>query len=296
MGDKKRIRFIINPISGTKDKLFLENFIHNNMAHEKFSYDIVFTEFPLHAAALSKEAVNKAYDAVVAVGGDGTINEIAQPLKNSNTALAIIPYGSGNGLAHFLRIPTSLNKALDVINDFEIIKIDTANLNEHFFVSIAGIGFDAVVAEKFAHTKRGFFAYFKAVLNSYFSYNDNIYTVSINGKTFQKKLLMVTFANANQFGYQTVIAPKACIKDGLLDVCFVERLPLKSIIYNAILLILKKIDKSKYVQIYKANEVLVETSKPEMCHIDGTPLYESNTFGVKIHPNSLNIIIPKNKH
>jgi len=289
---KKRIRFIINPISGTRDKYYLESFFINYINHRNISYDIVYTEYGGHGCILAKEAVDKNYDAVVAIGGDGTINDVAQGLINTDTALGIIPNGSGNGLGRCLRIPLSIKRAIDIINTFHAVDIDTARINGLFFVSIAGVGFDAQVAEDFAQSKtRGFFAYFSIIVNKYFKYKPKTYRLTYDGKTHEKKAMMISFANSNQYGFNTIIAPQAKVNDGLIDVCIIEKIPLIEAPFMSLLLFLRRIDASKNIEIIKTSEIKITQNKKRIGHVDGDAVLFDKEIEVKVFPKSLKVLV-----
>ena len=291
---KKRILFIINPISGTRDKRFIKSYIIKYINHEFFLFDIIFTEYAQHATKLAKEAAEKNYDAVVAIGGDGSINEIALGIVNTNTALGIIPNGSGNGLAHYLKIPLNIQRAIEIINNFNIIPIDTATINEKLFVSVAGLGFDALVAKDFAKVKkRGFFSYFKIIVKNYFTYNRKMYVLYINKIKYERKAMMITLANSNQFGFNTIIAPNASINDGLLDVCLIKKIPLFEAPLLSLLLFLRKIDVSKRIEIIKTSELTILQHKSRVVHIDGDPQYLTKKLQIKVNPLSLKVIVPQ---
>lgn len=291
---KKRIRFIINPISGTRDKFFIESYILKYINHDLFFFDIEFTEYAHHATILAKDASDKGYDAVIAVGGDGSINEIASVLINSNTAIGIIPNGSGNGLAHYLKIPLNVQKSIEIINNFGLLSIDTATINEKPFISVAGLGFDALVADDFAHSKtRGLLSYIKIIVKNYITYRRKNYELYINSKKIQKKAMMITLANSNQFGYNTVIAPNAVINDGLIDVCLIYRIPFLEAAFLSLLLFLRRIDISKHIEIIKTNEVTIYQNRKRVVHIDGDPIQLGKKIQIKVKPLSLKIIVPE---
>jgi len=294
LNEKKRILFIINPISGTRDKLFIESYIIKYINHNLFFFDIVFTEYAHHASKLAKEAVEKEYDAVVAIGGDGSINEVALGLVNSNTALGIIPNGSGNGLAHYLKIPLNVQKAIEIINNFNILPIDTATINEKLFVSVAGLGFDALVANDFSHAKtRGFFSYLKIIIRNYFTYRRKTYILYFNNTKIEKKAMMITLANSNQFGFNTIIAPNAVINDGLLDVCLIDKIPVFEAPLLSLLLFLRRIDVSKRIEIFKTSELTILQNKNRVVHIDGDPQNFTKKLQIKVKPLSLKVIVPE---
>ena len=209
----KRILFIINPNSVNKLKDRVENAIGSGINNSEFIVRIEYTKSASHAADLSREAVNEGVDIIAAVGGDGTVNEVASQMINSSSILGIIPMGSGNGLARHLGISRNIEKAVALINAQNTNTIDTGLVNGKTFVSIAGVGFDALIAEKFAQgTQRGFMGYFKQVAKEYLNYKPQEYILTFsNGEVIKKKALFVAFANSNQFGYNTTIAPNIAI-------------------------------------------------------------------------------------
>jgi diacylglycerol kinase (ATP) len=291
--EKKKIKFIINPISGVGKQRIIETALEKSLDQSIFNYDISYTEAPKHATEICRDAVYKNYDIVVAVGGDGSINEVAKGLIGSKTILGIIPTGSGNGLARHLNIPFNINEAISIINNGKTGKIDTATINNELFISIAGVGFDALVANKFAKCKRrGFWSYFKVTLKEYPKYKPKKYSIIIDGEKITRRALLISFANSNQFGFNSSIAPSAEINDGLLDICILKKVPMIKAPFYAHLLFSKRLDKTKYLEIIKAKEVKIMRKKNSKIHIDGDPLRLSQELNIKIFPLSLNIIIP----
>jgi diacylglycerol kinase (ATP) len=291
---RKKIRFIINPISGVGRKPIIEKAINDNIDRDKFEHDIVYTKAANHATELSREAAEMNYDIVVAVGGDGSVNEVAKGIIGTNTSLGIIPAGSGNGLAHHLKISTNPAKAVKIINETNSILIDTVGINDETFVSIAGIGFDAYVAKKYAKEgRRGFWSYFKIVTQEYFSYKPKTYKLNIDGKIFEREALLISFANSSQFGYNASISPDAELADGLVDVCICKKVPLIEAPLIANLLYLKQIDKTKYVEIIKAQNIVIERNQNLVINLDGEPVRVGKTLNINVNPKSLRIIIPK---
>lgn len=293
--EKKRVLFIVNQASGPQNNSS-EEFADQVSAYidsTTIDYQITATQCEQHASELSRKAVEEKTDIVVAVGGDGTINEVASGLIGSNTALGIIPAGSGNGLAHHLHIPFNLPEAISLINKGRLLQIDTISVNDKPFFSIAGIGFDALVAHKFAgNTTRGLMTYLKIVLSEYHSYQPLDYELSIDDKTNKYKALLISFANSDQFGYNTSIAPEARIDDGLMDVCIVKKVPLYSMPFVLLLLAIRKIHWTSFVQIIKAREVVVHTSDDLIVNIDGEPVTMKGPLGFILNPLSLKVVIP----
>lgn len=291
MNKKKKIRFIINPKSGIGKQKKVEGLISKHLDTTEFDYEVCYTKAKEHAVILSREAAEQNYDAVVIVGGDGSINEAARGLINTQTALGILPAGSGNGLAHFLNISLSTRKALEVINRFNIKLIDTGLFNGHPFVSVAGVGFDAHVADLFSKSRiRGFWAYAKIVFMEYLTYQPKRFKIYVDGKVLKKSAFMLTFANSNQFGFNARVAPTAIIDDGYLDLCIVHKPRLFFIILVIPFIFLGLIHKTPFVKIIKTKSIKVIQSKKNIAHIDGDEIDLGRNIEVQIVPGSLNII------
>ncbi|MBU2552860.1 MAG: diacylglycerol kinase family lipid kinase [Bacteroidetes bacterium] len=292
---KKKLMFIVNPHSGGKKHEQLTKSVERLIDANRFDTQIVYTQYARHASEISRQAVTDGIDVLVAVGGDGTINEVASEIVNTNVVLGIVPMGSGNGLARHLGIPRQIDKAIALINQSVHTKIDTCTVNGQRFVSIAGVGFDALVAKFFAKSeRRGFLGYFTIVANKYLSYRPKKYKLRFaNGDTLQTRALFIAFANSNQFGYNTTIAPEARISDGLLDVCIVKKPLLVSLPVIANLLLLKKINLANEVQITQTPEVTVIQSRNRVVNMDGEPVRIAKKLYIKIDPLSLHILINK---
>jgi len=290
---KKHILFIINPISGIGNHHGVEHLITERLDSARFNSSIIYTNSQGHASEISREAAADGVEIIVAVGGDGTVNETAAGLIGTESALAIIPAGSGNGLARHLKIPMNKKRAIDVINHGKVQKIDTATINDQLFVNLAGVGFDASVAKKFASAgKRGFSTYFRITTNSYKNYEPKQYTLVIDGKVIKRRALLISFANSNQFGNNTSIDPTASIDDGFIDVCIVGKMPYWKALLLAPLLFLKKFDQTKYIEIIRAKEVVLKRKKGKSIHLDGDPKTMGKELTMRINPLSLNVIVP----
>jgi YegS/Rv2252/BmrU family lipid kinase len=291
---KKTILFIINPISGRRTHTYISETIRSGIDKHKYHVKISITESAGHAQQLSREAVEKGTDIVVAAGGDGTINEVASQIIHTETTLGIIPIGSGNGLARHLGIPMTAKKAVQLINKGRTTAIDTASINGKAFVSIAGIGFDALVARKFSdNKKRGFFSYLRIITKAYYSYNPKKYALHFDdGNQFTVRAFFISFANSNQFGYHTSIAPQAKLDDGKLDVCIVQKPRLFEMPLIANLLFLKQIHRSPLVEIIPAKHLIVKQKK-RWINLDGEAVKMKKKLKIEVSPLSLNIIIPE---
>jgi len=291
---KKKIYFIINPVSGQGRQNVFEKIIPEFLDLSKYEYYISYTSESGEATKLSRNAAEKGdCDIAVAVGGDGSINEVAKGLVNTNIPLGIIPCGTGNGLANYLGIPFNFKKALNIINAANVRSIDTATVNEKLFISIAGVGFDAFVAKKFSKIKtREFWAYLNIVIREYPRYKPEEYIIEINNTIIKTKALFVSFANSNQFGFNATISPSATINDGLIDVCIFNKAPLIEAPVLAQLLFFRAIDKSRHMEIIKASEVKLIQPHNDYIHIDGEPVKLGEELNIKVKPLSLNVIVP----
>lgn len=289
---KQNILFIINPISGGKSKTGLPKIIAAQLDRLKFSPNFVFTEYAGHATVIAEEAFHKNFDVIVAVGGDGTINEIATVVKKFGKVLGVIPFGSGNGLARFLKIPMNTEKAIQLLNKGTIKSIDTGMFNGKDFYNVSGVGFDAHVSTVFAADKgRGFTGYLKQGLKEVLTYKPAIYKITVDGKIFERKAYAVSIANSSQYGNNAYISPHASVTDGLLDVCIIKSFP----IYQLPLLIFymfgKKTDKTEMVEIIQGKDIHISRGKKGSVHIDGEPFFMEEEISVRIDPLSLNVII-----
>ena len=307
------IRIIINPISGTdaarkrakKVVLALE---------EEFKIKGIKTEYAGHATELAKQAVNDGVEIVVAVGGDGTVNEIASALVGTETALIIVGTGSGNGLARDLGMfGLSTKKIIERIKENKSYRIDCGEVLDRKFFCTCGSGFDALIGHLFAQTKvRGFLTYVKLSLKAYKDYTPLSYHLSFDSCMESKKgeAFVVNIANNKQFGNNAYIAPHANLMDGLFTVTIIKPFKWYNIPYMAYSLFTKQMHKNKFVETFDCGNCILDvpnTAVPEpvegpeldkgsktqsvYLHIDGEPINtNSNSFSVKMIPNSLKII------
>ena len=294
----KNIAFIINPISGGREtqaaKRKLPKLIMQTLDAEQWLPNIVFTERAGHAAELSRQFARMGFDAVVAVGGDGTVNEVAQGLRDTQTALGIVPMGSGNGFARHLNIPIRPNKAIEMINHSEPISVDYGLANGHLFVSTCGTGFDALVADHFAgSSKRGFTTYLQNVLKEAFSYQPQTYHIVGDGLDVTHKAFLITFANANQWGYEAIIAPKASVQDGKMDIMLMSSHALLGSASLALRLFTGSIDDSHFMDTLRAKEVTLERESVAPFHLDGDPIEMEKDIHIKMVEDGLRVLVEK---
>lgn len=290
----KKIIFIVNPISGTNSNLNFEKLIGQHLDSTKFDSRVEYISKKRSAKHIAREAIGEGLEIVVIVGGDGSVNLVAQALVGTNIILGIIPSGSGNGLARHLGIPMRMVAAIDVINKGTVKPIDTGTVNSKLFVSICGTGFDALIAKKFAKIKRrGFFSYLQLITENYLQYKPRKYRIMFGGDRLTTKALLVCCANSGQFGYNTVIAPQARIDDGLLDVAIVRKVPLLQTSLIMPFLFTRKIDRSPYVNIVRTNQLTIKRKRNKVVNIDGDPQKVGKNLHIKINKQSLNVIVPK---
>lgn len=290
----KKILFIINRKAGTDREKRLGNAISKYLPADQFDVKIEYLAYLGHGADLGREAVKNNIDIVVAVGGDGSINEIAQGLIGGTTALAILPLGSGNGLARALKIPLDIARALRLIVNNQQRKIDVGYANEHLFLSNAGVGFDALVAEQFRNnTKRGLSGYAKLVLKSFNSYDPSVYEINIDGKPISTKAFLLTVANGNQFGYEFKLAPKANVFDGQLDLCIVPPIGVMGLLPMSVFSLIGNIDQTRYLKHYVGKNITIQSSDLKYLQVDGdaVPLTQDGTVNIRIQPAALSVIV-----
>ena len=294
----KNIAFIINPISGAKETQNatrkLPKLIMQTLDMEQWLPNIVFTEYAGHATELAHQYARMGFDAVVAVGGDGTVNEVARGLKDTKTALGILPMGSGNGFARHLNIPIRPQKALEMINHSEPINVDYGLANGRLFVSTCGTGFDAVVADNFAGSnKRGFMTYLQNTLKVAFSYQPQTYHIVGDGLDVTHKAFLITFANANQWGYEAMIAPKASVQDGKMDIMLMSSHAILGSASLALRLFTGSIDNSYFMDTIRAKEITLEREEVAPFHIDGDPIEMDKDIHIKIVADGLKVLVEK---
>lgn len=284
-----RLLAIINPISGTGKQKGIELLLKNFLDKNRFNLQIEYTQFAGHASILAKKATHSAIDAVLAVGGDGTINEIARSLTGSDVVMGIIPCGSGNGLARHLGIPMNTKKAIQRLNRSEIKSVDTVKANDKIFVNVGGIGFDARISHEFEKMEsRGFVSYFKAVAKSYQSYEEKKFTIETNERKIERYGFLLSFANSSQFGNNAYIAPKASISDGEINLVLLRKPKLYQIPSLAIRMFTKRLHKSSLVTEIKGSEFHV-TQESIIGHVDGEAIEFGNHIDLKVMQSSLKI-------
>ncbi|MVN92460.1 diacylglycerol/lipid kinase family protein [Mucilaginibacter aquatilis] len=288
---KRKVLFVINPIAGGKAKNHVPGLIQQHIDGSAIDYTIVFTEEAGHAHWLAKDAVS-TYQSIIAVGGDGTVNEVASAVVGTNAALGVLPFGSGNGLSRFLSIPMDTGQAIRNINNNKVESIDAGQLNGQWFFNMAGMGFDAHISQVFAQQKaRGFITYFKSAVKEILNYRSENYHLQIDGADYNREAFMLSFANSSQYGNNAHVSPRASVQDGLLDVCVIKPFPLYRFPEMGMRMFTKTADKSKYVEIIRGKNISIKRGNPGAVHVDGEPQTAGVTAEVHIVPRSLNVIV-----
>lgn len=294
MDTRKKLLAVINPISGTANKQYIPETITEVMDESKWDMMIRFTQRPGHATDLAKQAIKQGYYGVLAIGGDGTINEVAAALRDSDTALGIIPNGSGNGLARHLNIPIDVKRALEEINNDRIEQFDYCMANQHPFFCTCGVGFDAHVSAKFAESKkRGPMSYLKNTLVEYLRYRSEEYSIETAEQVLTERAFVIACGNASQYGNNAFITPNASMQDGLIDVTLIQPFtPLDTAVLG-ILLFTKHIDQDTNIQSFRTPSLTIHRPKAGVMHIDGEPMMMEANIEVKCVHNGIKIFLPK---
>ncbi|MBQ7941002.1 MAG: diacylglycerol kinase family lipid kinase [Muribaculaceae bacterium] len=294
--DKKKLLAIINPISGTDTKEYIPEILDRIIDKDKFNLTLRFTQRQGHATELTQAAILNGFHGVIAVGGDGTINEVASALCDSDTALGIIPCGSGNGLARHLGVPVNIEKAIQVLNADNVESLDYCTVNDIPFFCTCGVGFDAHVSEKFAQShKRGALSYVQNTLIEYLKYRPQKYTIEMGDEIVTEEAFLIACGNASQYGNNAFITPGASMHDGLIDVTVIHPFtPLDTAIMS-VLLFTRHIDQDININTYRTDELVIKRDKPGVMHIDGDPVMMDADLHIKCHKGGIKMLLPTNR-
>ena len=288
----KNIVFIMNPISGTVSKSAIPSMIEKLLDKELFSYDIRETQYAGHATEIAHQAIDEGVDIVCAIGGDGTVNEVGRALISSQTALAIIPCGSGNGLARHLMLPMDAGKAIKIINMCEIHDLDYGIINEKPFFCTCGMGFDAFISMKFAEAgKRGLTTYLENVLKEGLKYEPETYEIEDETGKKRYKAFLISAANASQYGNNAYIAPQASMSDGKLDVIIMEPFDVLEAPQISIDMFNKTLDKNSKIKTFKTQHIHVSRKEPGLIHYDGDPVMTDADVDISIVSKGIKMVV-----
>ena len=282
----------MNPISGTTSKAGIPDLIEQHIDKKLFDYQLRLTEHAGHAFKIATKCKNDGIDIVVAIGGDGTVNEVAKGIINSNSALGIIPCGSGNGLARHLMIPMNVKKSIDVINQCVVHRLDYGIINGYPFFCTCGMGFDAFVSQKFAESgKRGPISYVENILREGLNYKPETYTIEDENGVYRYKAFLISCANASQYGNNAYIAPQASMSDGWLDVVIMEPFDVLEAPQISIDMFNKTLDKSSKIKSFKCKSLHIHRTRPGVIHYDGDPVMTGEDIKVELVEKGINIIV-----
>ena len=286
----QKVAFVINPNAGVKKKINVIEFIKTHFS-KNTPYDLIVWKNKDDFESVKQQIVSGNYSIVVACGGDGTVNQVASVVAQTNMALGIFPLGSGNGLARSNRISLDLKQALKIIERGHIKQIDGATVNGFPFFCTAGIGFDAHIANEFAaSTKRGFVTYFKTTVKEFFSYSPSLYKITIDGKIIETKAFLITIANAGQWGNDVYIAPEAELNDGILNVSILKPFSNFAVPMIGIKLFSKKIHTSISLQSEKGTHIDIEFNGELPVHFDGEPITAKDKLSIRVNPLALKVV------
>jgi YegS/Rv2252/BmrU family lipid kinase len=287
------VMFIVNPKAGLQSKKRIEESLKNYLNHRKFQYEIQYTDYPGHATHLVAQAHSQGFNGIVAVGGDGSVNEIASAILHTGMTLGILPAGSGNGLAMFLGYGRNLNTAISKLNTATVQLIDCGRLNGQTFVNMAGIGFDGIVSLHMRKSPlRGFIAYFLQTLKAGLTYQAQTVRIQLDDQTIEEKCFAITVANGPMYGYNMSIAPSAQVDDGFFEVVILKDVPRWQYFAAIPATMNGKIYDATFVSHYHSRKVRIETGGTHYVHLDGEGLELQGPLEFDILPKILPILIP----
>ncbi|MDR2130520.1 MAG: diacylglycerol kinase family lipid kinase [Odoribacteraceae bacterium] len=290
---RRKWLFIVNPVSGTGTGKHLPRSLHRLACYDNVDYTIRFTTRAGHATELAARAGAEGFTHVVAVGGDGTVNEVGSALLGTDIVMGIIPRGSGNGFARHLGLSTRMHQALRQLIEGEEARVDALDINGRCSLNVSGVGFDAEVARLFAQMKRrGFLSYARASALLWFRYGERRYTFRCGEQEWEERCLIVSVANSARYGYNFFIAPAASVQDGLLDICILKRPKLYQVpayLYRALT---RGLDKLSCFREIQCEEVIIDGDLSSG-HLDGDPCTFEAPARVKVLPGALRVVMPR---
>lgn len=282
----------MNPISGTIRKSGIPKIIEKTLDKEYYEFSIAETNYSGHAYEIAKDAKEKGFYAVVAVGGDGTVNEVAKAIVHSDTALGILPCGSGNGLARHLMLPLDIQKAVEVINRHTVHDLDYGLINNIPFFCTCGMGFDAFISMKFAEAgKRGPVTYLENILREGLKYKPETYEIIDENGTSIRRAFLISCANASQYGNNAYIAPQASMSDGLLDITIMEPLDMIEASQISIDMFNKTLNNNSKIKTFKTKHIQVHREKAGFIHYDGEPVMTDADVDISVVNKGIKIIV-----
>jgi YegS/Rv2252/BmrU family lipid kinase len=297
----RKLLFLINPISGTRNKKRLSEIITTEASRRNITFQIIPTVIEAKYDFLKEKISLEKITDVIICGGDGSINHVTSALIGVDVNIGIIPMGSGNGLAFAAKIPFNINKALDIIFNGKAKYVDAFYVNKNFGCMLCGLGFDAQVAHAFFNQKkRGLFTYINISMRHFFSSKFYAFNIKVNNNSFSTDAFFISIANSNQFGNYVTIAPRASLNDGLLDVVIVKKRNkiqtifslLKQISLGKIQSCPQVFEKEKGVYYFQTKQIIIQNPGLASLHIDGEPAETQHKIEIRILPNAFKLIQP----
>lgn len=287
------VLFIINKFAGGGFQPSVEGKILDICARYNAECRIEFTRSKGHATALAREGIVKGYKKIVAIGGDGTLNEVAQALVHTEVNMGIVPKGSGNGLSRHLGIPLNFEKAVETIFTGHPVLIDTFLLNDHLSINVSGVGFDGHVANLFGKDgKRGLWGYLKLTVQEFFTFKEYTGSLLVDGKTHSIRAFILAIANSTQYGNNARIAPLASVTDHKLHVTLLLKVPLYALLPFMLRFFSQRVYDSSYCQAFEGSSLTLSLEKEVAYHVDGEPTGSAQEFSIQVQPASLRILVP----
>lgn len=289
----RRILFIVNPNAGKKISGSIIELIKKNFP-SAIAYDIEVWKNREHFSEILKTLHNGEYTDAVAVGGDGTVNQVAKSLIGTSIALGIVPVGSGNGLARSLGLSMNLEKVLKEIAIGKKEVIDYGVVNDIPFFCTSGVGFDAHIGHLFATSpKRGLKNYIRISLSEYRRYKAKRYIIRINGRTLEREAFLITVANAGQYGNNVYIAPQASMQDGMFHIAILQPVSFMASFGLLSKVLQRKTHTSALVETFTASELQIIRETEDTLHFDGEPELMDKQVNYKLVPKGLHVIVGK---
>ncbi|MDR0988924.1 MAG: YegS/Rv2252/BmrU family lipid kinase [Prevotellaceae bacterium] len=293
---QKKMLFVVNPQSGTHDKEQILHLINDRIDSTRYSVEIRLTQYAGHAVEIAAQAAKEQVFAVVAVGGDGTMNEVGRSLIGSKTAMGIIPCGSGNGLARHLQIPMDARRAVDLLNAGIVTPIDYGLINEHPFFCTCGVGFDASVSKKFGEAgRRGLLTYFEKTLRESLNYQSEMYELETEEGMIADRAFLIACGNASQYGNNAYITPLADLSDGLLDVTMILPFNILDVPALAFQLFNRTINQNRHIHSFRCRKLCIKRTQEGMAHFDGDPVKLGRIIHIELIHHGINVLIPPKK-
>lgn len=285
-----KVLLIVNPISGTRSKSGIEEAFSTSMRRSGANYEIARTGKAGDARRFAKEAVDKGFVAVVVAGGDGTVNEVGSSLIGTNTALGLLPCGSGNGLARTVGVPQDMDIALRLIENGFATDCDCGIADGIPFFCTFGLGFDAAVAEKFASSpRRGYMSYIRSALEELINYRPSNYSISIGGREITKEAFIIAVCNTSQYGNNIYVAPEADITDGKLDITVVHSHKPLDLAVAGMSMMSGIIAPGRVMVSLRTPEVTISRNSDGPVQIDGEPMDMGRRIQISCLPSALTI-------